>query len=461
MFEDLRGFIAYLRQRGEVVEVEEALSVRYEIAAAIKSIADKNSGVAIFNQVKGYDMVVVGNLLGEKRRLAMAMGVEESDLAEAYLKRRKKQIKPELVERGPVKENILSGEIDLIKTIPVLTHHEKDAGPYFTTGVVISKDPETGIRGMGIHRLQVKGPRTLGILLSSPPVATFLEKAEKRGKPLEIAIALGLDPVSFFSSVIWAPEGIDKFDIAGGLAERPVPLVKCESVDLEVPARTEFVLEGRVLPLEREPEGPFGESTGYYFTFKNPMVDIQVITHRNEPIYHALMPFAGEEEVLINFSWQMENKRSFLESIPGLRDISINHLGLITVAQVAKRQEDDGMRIIDALFDCGMPNKMIIAVDEDVDIYNVGDVWWAIATRFQPARDMIVKKDMRGLRIDPSAFEKGPGSSGSGQSDILTSKVGLDATRPLGEIEKFERIGVPPDVKKRVDDLLTKMIQQV
>jgi 2,5-furandicarboxylate decarboxylase 1 len=340
--------------------------------------------------------------------------------------------------------------------MPVLTHQERDAGPYFTTGVVIAKDPETGIRGMGIHRIQVKGPRTLGILLNNPPVAAFLEKAEKRGDPLEIAIALGLDPVTFFSSIIWAPQGIDKFDIAGGLLERPVPLVRCESVDLEVPARAEFVLEGRVLPGRREPEGPLGESTGYYFTFNNPVIEVQAVTHRNDPVYHALMPFAGEEEVLINFSWQMENRLSFLEAIPGLKDISLKHLGLITVAQVAKRQEGDGRRVIEALFDAGIPNKIVIAVDEDVNIADMGDVWWAMATRFQPARDVIIKEGLRGLRIDPSATEQAGGASGSGRPEVVSSKIGLDATKPLDQWKKFDRIGVPPKVRERVAALLAK-----
>ena len=459
MFDDLRGFLKYLRQQGEVMEVDEELSVHHEIAAAIKFVAEKYGSVAFFNKVKDYHAVVTGNLLGVKRRLAMAMGVEERDLAETYLNRRKKTIKASLANNGPVKENILSGDIDIMKSIPVLTHHERDAGPYFTTGVVISKDPETGIRGMGIHRIQVKGSRTVGIFLNTPPVATFLQKTEKRSRPLEIAIAIGLDPISFFSSVIWAPEGIDKFDIAGGLSGHPISLVKCESVGLEVPATAEFILEGRVLPGKRELEGPFGETSGYYFTYNNPVAEIQVITHRNEPIYHALMPLAGEEEVLVDFSWEMENKSVFLKSISGLKDISLTNLGAITIAQITKEEEGDGTRIIRQLFNCGMPNKVIIAVDEDVDIYNSKDVWWTIATRFQPDRDVVIEGNMPGLAIDPSTTQTESVSSRSTQLVTMTSKIGLDATKPLDEPEKFERIRVPPEVRKRLEDIFTKIEQ--
>ena len=188
------------------MNVGEELSVRHAIPAAIKLIAEKYGFVALLTKVKGYNAVVTGNLLGAKRRLAMAMGVKESDLAEVYLDRRKKPIKPPPVNNGPVRENILSGDIDIIKTIPVLTHHEKNAEPYITTGVIISKDPETGNRGMGIHRIQVKGPRTLGIFLNNLSVAAFLKKTEKRREPLEIAIASGLDPVSLFSQSYGPPK---------------------------------------------------------------------------------------------------------------------------------------------------------------------------------------------------------------------------------------------------------------
>jgi len=457
MYDDLRGFVEHLKQEGEVVTVTEALSVKYEIAAAIKSISEKDGRVALFNQVKDYPGTVVGNLLGSKRRLAMAIGVDETALAETYLSRRKNLIKPSMVGSGPIKENIISKDIDILKTLPVLTHHEKDAGPYFTSGVIISKDPETGARSMGIHRIMVRAPRGLGIFVNSPPLSNFLENAEKKGVPLEIAVVLGQDPVTFFSSVVWAPEGIDKFSIAGALARRPVSLVKCESVDLEVPANAEFVLEGRILPGERLTEGPFGESTGYYLTYNNPVAEIQVITHRNQPVYNALMPFAGEDEVLLDFAWGLENKHVFLQSISGLKDLRLRYIGLMVVAQVKKRDEKDGQRIIRELMDCGMPNKVIVAVDEDVDIQSDKDIWWAIATRFQPDRDTIIKSNMPGLSIDPSTMLRETVSSGVKTLITETSKIGMDATKPLSDADKFEKIRVPPDVAEKVEKILSGM----
>ena len=454
MFSDFRGFIEYLNHSGEVLTVKEKLAVKYEIPAAIEQISTRDGHVALFNNAHGYPHIaIVGNLFGKKSRLAEALGVKEGDLAETYLSRRHKLIEPSIMDNGPVKENIITGKIDILKILPVLTHHARDVGPYFTSAVVVAKDPQTGIRGMGIHRVLVREPDKLGIFLNSPPLSIFLDKAEKKGQPLEIAIVLGMEPAAFLSSIIWVPEGTDKFAIAGALIQRSIQLVKCESLDLEVPANAEFVLEGRVLPHERLPEGPFGESTGYYLTYDDPIAEINVITHRNNPIYHALMPFTCEEDVLFDFAWKMENRSVLIDSIQGMKDLRLRFVGLITVAQVEKKNDEDGKRVINELMMCGIPNKVIIVVDEDVDIYNDTDIWWALATRFQPDRDLIVKRDMPGLSIDPST-EQEESSTGSSVLVTKTAKIGLDATKPLSEREKFERINIPPHVMKRVDAIL-------
>ena len=298
MFSDLNGFIRHLEDHGELVRVKERLSPLHEIPAAIRFIDQKWRSAALFEEVQGYDVPVIGNLLGNRKRLEMALSAGD-DLITQYLNRTNRPIKPVIRKEGPVKEVVLTGHIDILKSMPVLTHHEKDAGPYLTSAVTIAKDPDTGVRGMGIHRIQVKGKNRVGILLASPPLSHFFKRFEERGKPMEVAIVVGMDPITFFSSVIWAPKGIDKFDLAGGLKGEAIELVSCESVDLEVPARAEFVLEGKVLPNKREKEGPFGESTGVYLTYDNPVAEIDVITHRQTPIYHALMPFTNEESVLM------------------------------------------------------------------------------------------------------------------------------------------------------------------
>ncbi len=443
MFSDLRDFIGRLDEQGELIRVKERLSTRHEIPAAMKFIDEKWRSAALFEEIQGYDIPVIGNLLGDRKRLEMAL-LAEDDLTSHYLNRINHPIKPVIVDDGPAKEVILGGSIDILQTMPVLTHHEKDAGPYLTAAVTMAKDPDTGVRGMGIHRIQVKGPNRLGIFLASPPLSHFFERFEERGKPMEVAIAVGMDPITFFSSVIWAPKGIDKFDLAGGLKGEAIELVKCESVDLEVPARADFVLEGRVLPHKREKEGPFGESTGVYLAYDNPIAEIDIITHRKNPIYHALMPFTGEESVLMGVSWEAENLRAIQRQFPQVVKTHINPLdfGQIIV-QIEKKSDEDPKHVIDFVLELNRHNKSAVIIDTDVDIYNPKEVAWALSNRFQPDRDVIIRRDLPGSVIDPSADER-----------HYTSKIGFDATRPLGEKEKFEKVRIPENVWARVRKIL-------
>lgn len=443
MFHDLRDFSKHLEENGELIRVKESLSTRWEIPCAMKYVDQHRGSAVLFDNVEGYGIPVIGNLLGNRRRLEMALGVE-GDITTHYLDRTNEPIQPVIVEEGPVKEVVIDRDIDILKTMPVLTHHEKDAGPYFTSAVTIAKDPDTGVRGMGIHRIQVKGGNRLGILLASPPLAHFFTRSDEKGKPLEIAIVVGMDPITFFSSVIWAPTGIDKFDLAGALKGEAIELVRCESVDLEVPAGAEFVLEGRVLPQSREKEGPFGESTGVYLSYDNPIVEIDVITHRKAPIYQGLMPFTREECVLMGASWEAENLRAIQKVFPQVKSAHINPNDVWQIiVQIDKQSEEDPKRIVEYVHGLNPYTKSAVIVDTDVDLHNPREISWALSSRFQPHRDVIITEGVPGSVIDPSA---GEGS--------VTSKIGYDATKPLGQEEKFEKIGLPDGAWSKVSKIL-------
>ena len=457
MFNDIREFIRRLEDKGELIHIRERLSPKFEIPAFLKYLSKERNVAVFFDDVEDYKISVVGNLLGSKSRLALAMGVSERDVPGKYLSSRKSSVKPIVINDGPVKEVEILKDIDITKTIPVLTHHERDSGPYFTCGITIAKDPETGIRGMGIHRIQVKDKNTIGIFLATPPLSHFLSKAEEKGKPLEIAIVVGNDPLTFFSSVIWAPIGVDKLDIAGGLAGRAVELVKCSTVDMEVPAHSEFVLEGSIIPGERQEEGPFGESTGYYFTYHNPVAKISAITHRKDAIYQALMPFTSEEAVLLDFSWEMDNLKEIQEVNPLVKKIHLLNMGLMAVVQIRKGSDEDGRQIIGKLFSSPFI-KVIIVVDEDVDPYDPQDVSWAISTRVQPDRDVLIRSGMDGMMIDPST--SGGKVSGEFSSTLIskTSKIGIDATKPLREYDRYAKIDIPERVRSKVRPIIEKYL---
>ena len=443
-YDDLRSFVSDLEAAGEVVKVDAELAPEFEIPAALRYLDRRDDRTILFRRVKGYTVPVVGNVFQNYRNIAMALGLQDSRavLAE-YRKRSKELIKPEVRQSGPVKEIIVRQDIDILREMPVLTHHEKDAGPYFSSAVTIARDPQTGIRGIGIHRIQVQGKNKIGIYLGSPPLSRFLSSAEAMGKSLEIAVVIGLDPLSFLSSITFAPEGIDKFDLAGGLRGQPVTLIKGETADLEVPAGAEFVMEGHILPGLRETEGPFGESGGAYLALQNPVALINCIYHRRQPLYHALMPFNRENGIITNLVWEATQLDKIQQALPAVRDIHLwGSLGEVAVAQIEKKDDQEGKQVIGELFKHLTRAKGIIVVDRDIDIQDPFDVEWAVFSRFQADVDLLTISGVSGMALDPSA------------RDGKTAKWGIDATKPLGEAGRYERIAPPAWATEKVKSLL-------
>ncbi len=443
-YDDLRSFVADLEAAGEVRRVDAELAPAFEIAAALRYLDRREERAILFPKVQGYGVPVIGNLFQNYRTIASALGLKDSrEVLGEYRKRSSARLQPEMRPSGPVQEVMLKGDIDILKVLPVLTHHEKDAGPYFSTAVTIAKDPETGIRGMGIHRIQVKEKNKIGIYLGTPPLSRFLSIAEARGNPLEIAVVIGVDPLTFLASITFAPEGIDKFDLAGGLRGKPVSLIKGETVDLEVPGFAEFVLEGQILPGVRETEGPFGESGGAYLALQNPVALINCLYHRSQPLYHALMPFNRENGIITNLVWEATQMDSIQRSLPAIKKMHLwGSMGEVAVVQIEKKAPDGGRKIIQDLFDLPIRSKGIIVVDQDVDIQDPHDVEWAVFTRFQVDKDLITVSGVRGFALDPSAVGG------------LTAKWGVDATKPLQGVETYERISPPAWAMEKIKALL-------
>lgn len=438
MFEDLREFVGELERRGQLVTLTGELDPRYEVAAALRALDQR--GLAGRVRVRGYGVPVVGNLLRDPARLGLALGVDPERMEAEYLRRRERPLEPVPVRARPEVE--VGERFDLLEHLPVLTHHRRDAGPYITTGVVMARDPDTGTRGMGIHRIQVKGPQRIGLFLATPPLSRFLERSERLGRPLEIAVAIGLDPLTFLAAVIWAPQGVDKLAVAGGLRGRPVEVRPCRTVDLEVPARAEFVLEGRVLPGVREPEGPFGESTGYYFAYQNPVAELTFLSHRRDPLYHALVPWCAEEAVLLETVWKLDNLRELRARIPGLRDLALYFVGLVAVVSL---EEGDAWEALEAVAEQMPLGKVLVAVNADVNVRDPREVLWALATRVRLERDLVVRPQVSPHPLDPS---------GGGATRAL-----IDATVDPAQRKRFERLDFPPEACRRALDLVRQAME--
>lgn len=434
-YRDLRDFLQAIEQEGELLKVNQELSPRFELSAALKL---NNDGKAVqFDNVTGYPgKKVVGNVLGTRHRLAKLLGVTEETLTQSFIDRKEQQIPPLVVESGPVKEVIIKDNIDLISLLPALTYHEKDASPYLTSAVTIAKDPETGMQNIGLHRIQLKGGNRLGIFLANPPIATFLQKAEQAGKSLEVAIALGVDPATQIASTVKATaEGPDKLAVSGGLNGAAVELTPAESVDLLVPARAEIIMEGRIIPGIREHEGPFGEATGHYFEDESPVIEIHTVTHRKDFILSVIQVWGSETDVLLTLGGSAENIRLLKQMVPAIKDINFfpGTCSFHAVASVQGANPAEVRRLMALILNMDPRIKQITVVDDDVDIYDMREVQWAMATRFQADRDVLLITGLQGYPIDPSV------------KDGVTSKIGFDATKKGGDLSKFEKITIPAD----------------
>jgi 2,5-furandicarboxylate decarboxylase 1 len=438
---DLKQFISKLDAAGDLVRIKRPVSTRYEIAAVLERV-DRTSGKAVlFERVRGTTTPVIGNLLGHRRRLALALGVPSDALLKTYSLRMKRRIKPKIVERGPVMETIVQGKIDLARQIPVLTHREKDAGPYMTCAVAVARDPQTGATGMGIYRIQVRRGNEISLNFQNPPLTEWLKRAEASGKELEIAIVLGMDPLTFVGSVFPAPPGTDRYEIAGGLRGEAVRLVRCRTVDVLVPAEAEFVLEGRVKPGIRVKEGPFGESWGTYQTGLNPVATISAVMHRKEPTYQALLSYSSEETTLLGFSIEATLTQSLRAAHPGIVSVVTDRFDRSRlILSMRKRSDGEPRQVLKQVLSSLPIVKTAIVVDGDIEPDDPYALGFAMATRFQAKRGVVVVAEARSSALDPSAVKS--------KSGRFSSKLGIDATRPLAAPkEKFEMVRISPRMK--------------
>jgi 2,5-furandicarboxylate decarboxylase 1 len=438
-YRDLRHFLDALG--GDLRRIGGPFSPRHEIAAALRE-ARADAPALLFDHVTGHPgWRICGNLIANRRRLALAFETPEEALAETYLERKQRGIAPVAAARAPVKDVVLTQGDDLLGALPILTHHEKDAAPYITTGVVLCREPGTGRRGMGIHRMMVHDGRHLSVFLANPPLSKFHAAAEARGEALDVAIALGLEPAIVVSSVVKVgPLVPDKMAIAGALRGAPVELVRAETVDVEVPAHAEVVIEGRVLPGVRRHEGPFGENTGAYFSADSPVIEVSAVTHRREPIYPGLTPWGTDVDMLLWLAAGTEMLGQLRAHVAGVADLELTGgtAGFSAIVAVSGTPRSEVRRLIQLALALDKRLKTVTVVDDDIDIRSPRDVAWALATRHRPAHDTIVVDGTEAYVIDPSA------------SGAQGSKIGFDATRGGAAAGALDKARLEPQALARV-----------
>ncbi len=409
-FKDLREYLKVMEEEGELQRIGEEVDWNLEVGAVIRHAYDLQAPAPLFEKIKGYPpgYRILGAPAGPSRtgrfhaRIALAMGIKADTplplLIEEYLTRRKNRIKPRLVSSGPCKENILIGDaVDLLR-FPAPFVHDGDGGRFIGTyHAIVTKDPDTDWINWGMYRLMIHDRNTMGgIIAPSQHIGMmYFQKYEARNQPMPFAAVIGAEPVTPIMAASYVPAGVDEADVIGGIRGEPLEVVKCETVDLEVPATAEIVIEGEVLPHERRSEGPYGEYTGYRsetIGSPKPVFRVTAITHRNDPILPAScvgVP-SEENECIMSVTLAgdlLEHLRSQGFPVKMVHIPPQCSLSMVVVSTKTPYPEF-AKRIAFSIWasKSGVFMYWVVVVDEDVDVSNMNEVLHALVTRCHPAR---------------------------------------------------------------------------
>lgn len=449
--QSMRSFLATLEQRGELHRVIREVDSRFEIASVL-SLRDRGPA-QLFEDVRGHTMPVVGNLYNNRQRYALALGIDAAELDAFCLSALRAPIKPLLVDRAPVQEVTHKPPFDVGALLPVPHWFEKEGGPYITAGVIIAKDPETGRRNVSIARLRLEGgQRMMAGIAKNHHLAQLAEKAKRLGRDLEIAIAIGNHAAVLLGSQLYLDLGDDEFDTAGALLGEPIELVRCRTVDVEVPAHAEIVIEGRLRPDDLIDEGAVSEFPGFYVYYGPGIgVDVTCITHRKSALYQAILPgYAAEHCLMGAVSIGATLTRDLQRAIPAVKRVVITDGGmgrLHAVISMRRPRLGEGKRAILLAMGCVNLLKLVIAVEDDVEPDDWQQVEWSLAARFRGHEDLIVLPGVKADRCDPV------------HEDLVVTKIGMVATTRPGDGEpggRSEFVKPPSDiyesVRRQLDD---------
>ena len=470
-FDDLRDFVRALDKRGELKRVHFEVDPHLEITEFADRSVKSGGPAFLFEKPKGSDVPVLINAFASERRMQIALEVDSVDevasriseflemrMPEGIIGKLKMLPKlaemgaffPKMVSSGPCKKNIHREKFSL-NEFPILKCWPEDGGRFITLPMVFSKNPDTGKRNCGCYRMQVYDGRTTGMHWQ-----THKQGAEHyrrfKGKRMDVAVAIGADPATMYSAILPLPPDLDEMMISGFIRSKPVEMVRCETVDIEVPANAEIVLEGYVELGELRREGPFGDHTGFYSLEDDyPVFHIQCITHRKNPIYATTIVGPPPME---DFYMGKAIERIFLPlmrlQLPEIRDIAMPAEGIfhnLILVSIRKSYPGHARKVMHAIWGLGqaMFSKCIVVVDEDVDVQNVSEVAWKALNNIDPERDI--------------QFVLGPVDSLDHSSRLANygSKMGVDATKKWPQ-EGFTRpwpdvIRMSEDVRRKVDDL--------
>lgn len=435
-FRDMRAFLDLLRERGELEDVDGEIDLA-DVGKALKQTSHRQGPALMFNR-NGTEFPLVAGLYSTRAKALLAFEATEETIIKKVMDGLEAPISPTMFEGPPpCQEEVMVGEDIDITRFPIPVYSPNDGGAYITPGMVVSKDPETGIPDIGHYRFMVIGRDTL--TFDAQPAHRFgkhLAKYEKLGIKPKAALIIGLDPVLAYTGPLQVPDDTNDWALAGGLRGAPVELAKTLTAEVDVPAYAEVVIEFEVNFTELLPEGPLGEYTGYYDAAgkTSPSAKITAITHRKRPIFQGLLTGkpVTENHILKQIPFEVSFFRNLKRLFPTVEQVAFPASGGVSfyvVIAMRPRFAGEARQAILAAMSMNARPKWVVVVDADVDAHNSSEVEWALSFRVQPARDVFMVEGTPGGPADPSHpfVDKRP------PSELTSSSVGIDATRPFGE----------------------------
>jgi len=467
----LRDFVEDLASLGWLREVTKPVDKDWEIACiarwALESTGEGDAYAIRFHRVIGFDVPVVTGLFASRRHLARSLGIGVDELWELWARALANPIEPEVVGDGLVKQHVLRDDAADVTTLPVpVWTPGRDRSPYFSSACVVTHDREHRVPNLATYRVQVQGPRRLGLFFGSDKQhgALHVKGFEAHGEPTPVAFVLGAAPAVSYAAAAKVRYGWDEMTIAGGLLGRAVPVIRCETHELLVPADAEIVIEGFVRPGERADEGPFGEALGYMEGIAPArLVDVTCITHRTRPLFHGLVqqvpPSEGHLLMELGLGGALWHYLRHQARVAGLVDLGIvpGAAGVSVICVSVRAGDRESVaKVIRLLSLLNWGQKVVIVVDDDIDVRDPKTVFWALSSRVDFSKDLLVQQRIPLFQRDPAAFRRAL-DAGAGAED-LGSKLILDATvkadcmepsLPPGSLmqrarEAWEATGLPP-----------------
>jgi 2,5-furandicarboxylate decarboxylase 1 len=448
--QSLRSHVDNLVQQGEMLRIAKEVDPLSNLSAIGWKTYDRLGKATLFTNLKGFPgWQVCNQIIADRRKWSIALGVAEGALIPALVQRIRRPIKPVMVDRrdATVKEVVKIGKDADLTKLPAMWTSERDPSPYIASGMAIIKDPVTGIRNMSIHRQQVLGPDRTGFLICPRHALRIYQMYKARKQPMPVAMVVGAHPAVYYAAAFTSAYGFDELEVAGGLLEDPIRLVKCETIDIEVPADAELVIEGEVLPEGMTEEGPFGEASGTYaMEGSTEIFRVKAITHRREPVFYGMQcgaPLTDTQSITATcietvVTDHLRNVEGGLDLLD-VRCLGIAGLMAIVLKLRPRVEGQAKTALLAALSSPYLHPKLAIAVDDDIDASDLRQVFWSITTRVHAAEDVVRIPSTRIWSLD-NVSDIVPGMSAMYR---IGTKWLIDATKPAvtqaADRARFER----------------------